>query len=398
MGAMSVQNKAALSVILVSATLTVMSGAIIAPVLNLMTEGLGVDPSRARVLITTHSIFIALASPLYGIVIDKIGPKKPLIFGLMLYGVSGVIGLLSNEYWLVYASRAILGIGAAAIFTSLTILIFDLYREGEERNRLMGWRASSQSGGGVIWPLLGGFLGTLSWHYPFAVYFIGIPLGVLVWLYVPQTRNASSGGGAGHGKSVFRIFRENPMLFAIYGLVFLSSLFLYGIVVFLPQVLDDLGMTSSLSVGLYISGMGLMAGIVGFGYAKLRARLTYKPIVVIALGLWAIGFFLLSRATNGVMVGFAVTVFGAGQGMIMPTAQLWTGELVASSIRGRITSYLGSFGLGGQFLSPIILSPVEASFGRPTMFLTITVTSLIVGTMFLLLMKQPAKVGPSGTR
>ncbi len=391
---MTVHNKGALWVILISATLAVMSGAIIAPVLNLMTGGLGVDPSQGRVLITTHSIFIALASPFYGIVIDRIGPKKPLIFGLMLYGVSGAAGLASNDYWVVLGSRAVLGIGAAAIFTSLTILIFNLYKEAGERNRMMGWRAASQSGGGVVWPLLGGFLGTLSWHYPFAVYFIGIPLGLLVWLYVPDTHVAPAGPARGRDTTVFRIFRENPILFGVYGLVFLSSMFLYGIVVFLPQLLSDLGMTSSFSVGLYISGMGLTAGIISFSYGKIRTRLTYKTIVIIALALWMVGFFVLNRASNGVLVAVSVVVFGAGQGMVMPTAQLWTGELVAPSIRGRITSYLGSFGLGGQFLSPIILSPVEASFGLPVVFLSIAVTSAVVAVVFLGLVKSPSAPVP----
>ena len=76
---MKTYSKAALWIILASATLTVMAGAVIAPVLNLMGEGLGVSQSSARILITTHSIFVALFSPLFGVLIDRVGPKKPLI-------------------------------------------------------------------------------------------------------------------------------------------------------------------------------------------------------------------------------------------------------------------------------------------------------------------------------
>ncbi|MEE4365140.1 MAG: hypothetical protein V2J08_14480 [Desulfotignum sp.] len=42
----------------------------------------------------------------------------------------------------------------------------------------MGWRGSAQSPGGTIWPFLGGALGALSWHLPFAVYLVGIPIGI----------------------------------------------------------------------------------------------------------------------------------------------------------------------------------------------------------------------------
>ena len=44
------------------------------------------------------------------------------------------------------------------------------------------------------------------------------------------------------------------------------------------------------------------------------------------------------------------------------------GELVPASFRGRITSYLATFGYIGQFLSPIILSPVASSLGLNAFF------------------------------
>ena len=70
-----------------SASLTIMAGAIIAPVLIPMGEGLGANPSSARLIITTHGIFIALFSPLSGILIDRFGAKKPFVFGLIIYGI-----------------------------------------------------------------------------------------------------------------------------------------------------------------------------------------------------------------------------------------------------------------------------------------------------------------------
>lgn len=47
---MTTYGKATIWVILASATVTVMGGAIIAPVLNLMTGGLGVDPGAPIIL------------------------------------------------------------------------------------------------------------------------------------------------------------------------------------------------------------------------------------------------------------------------------------------------------------------------------------------------------------
>jgi MFS transporter, ACDE family, multidrug resistance protein len=66
-----------LSVILSSATLTIMAGSIIAPVLNLMRDGLGVTSSSVGLIITTHGLFMALFSPLMGSIIDRKGARRP---------------------------------------------------------------------------------------------------------------------------------------------------------------------------------------------------------------------------------------------------------------------------------------------------------------------------------
>jgi ACDE family multidrug resistance protein len=385
---MTTDKKSTLFVLLASATLTVMAGAIISPILNPMTEGLGVDPAMARIIITTHSIFVAFSSPFFGVLIDRIGPKQPLTLGLLLYGISGGAGLFINNYWLLLCSRALLGIGTAAIFTSITLLIFDLYEQGTKRNKIMSWRASSQSVGGVIWPLLGGFVGTFSWHFPFGVYFVGIPASLLVLLYIPQVKRDLSVPTADKEKTVLRLLRENPTLFLTYGLSFLNMVLLYAYIVFLPTVLKQLGVVSTFYVGIFISTIGIMAGISAPMYTRIRTKLSYKSIVAMSFTLWAASFIILSQASTTWYVLLSIALFGIGQGILMPAVQLWAGEMVPASFRGRITSYLGTFGLVGQFLSPIILSQMEASLGLNSVFLAVGITCAVLLVLFLTLFRE----------
>jgi ACDE family multidrug resistance protein len=385
---MTTYKKPTLFVILASATLTVMAGAVISPILNPMTEGLGVDPGMARVIITTHSIFIAFSSPFFGVLIDRIGPKQPFTLGLVLYGISGGAGLFINNYWLLLCSRALLGIGTAAIFTSITLLIFDLYEQGTKRNKIMSWRASSQSVGGIIWPLLGGFVGTFSWHFPFGVYFVSIPVSLLVLLYIPQVKRDLSIPTADKEKTVLGLLRENPTLFVTYGLSFLNMVLLYAFVVFLPSILKQLGVVSTFYVGLFISTIGIVAGISAPMYAMIRAKLSYKSIVAMSFTLWAASFIILSQASTTWFVLLSIALFGIGQGILMPAVQLWAGEMVPASFRGRITSYLGTFGLVGQFLSPIILSQMESPLGLNSVFLVVGITCAVLLVLFLTLFRE----------
>src|SRR4030042_4851379 len=112
-------DRAKLGTILASATLTVMAGSIIAPVLNPMIAELGVPASATRLIITTHGIVIAILSPIVGIIIDKIVIRKPFIAVLLLYAVAGGAGFFISDYWLLISSRILFGAGVAAIFTSV---------------------------------------------------------------------------------------------------------------------------------------------------------------------------------------------------------------------------------------------------------------------------------------
>lgn len=115
---------------------------------------------------------------------------------------------------------------------------------------------------------------------------------------------------------------------------------------------------------------------------------TLELTISIVLLLWAIGFAILPQAPTTWFVGISVAFFGTGQGMLKPTTQLWVGELVPTSLRGRITSYLGSFGLLGQFLSPIILNPIASLPGLDVVFLVTGLTCGLLLLMFIVIFRQ----------
>jgi MFS family permease len=380
---MAVSKKFSLAVIFTSATLTIMAGSIIAPVLNLMRDNLGVAPASVGLIITTHGLFMALFSPLMGSIIDHKGARRPYIAALICYGLAGGSGLLIDSFWVLLVSRACLGIALAGIFAGINVLILNMY-DGIERDRVMGWRGSAQSFGGVIWPLIGGTLGSFSWRFPFAVYMLAIPIGLLAMAAVSEPAIRHWSGPESHGgMSVFKVFRGSPVLFIIYGLIFFGNLLLYSIVIFLPQLLESFGTTSTIRIGLFITAMTASAGVTAFIYGKIRSRLTYRLIVTVAVALWAVAFITLSRASGSRIIAMAVALFGVSQGLMMPTVMVWIGAVVPPSFRGRFSSYLGTFGFIGQFLSPIVFAPVFMLAGLKGVF---TVGAGIGAAWFLLLL------------
>jgi len=55
---MKISNRFTLRVILASAILTVMAGSMLALVVNLVRDDLGVDPASTGLIITTHALFV----------------------------------------------------------------------------------------------------------------------------------------------------------------------------------------------------------------------------------------------------------------------------------------------------------------------------------------------------
>ncbi len=386
---MAGSNKLFLTIIFASATLTIMAGSIIAPTLNLMRDGLGVAPSRVGLIITTHGLFMALFSPLMGSLIDRNGVRKTFIAALFLYGAAGGAGLLIDSFWVFLTSRACLGIGLAGVFTGINVLILNNY-EGIERDKIMGWRGSAQSFGGIIWPLLGGALGSISWRLPFAVYMVAIPLGLLAIAAVPEPSvNLQENPERQSSQSILQILREKPILLIIYGLIFFGSLLLYSIVVFLPQLLEGYGITSTFRIGLFIVAMTGSGALTAFVYGKIRRRFSYERIVTMVAALWILAFTVISQASASHSIVIGVALFGVSQGLLMPTVMVWVGAVVPPSFRGRFSSYLGTFGFIGQFLSPLVFAPIFIKAGFEGVFFS----GAGVGAVWLVLLSAIAVKG-----
>jgi MFS family permease len=85
--------------LLLVSTLTVMSGATIAPSLPAMREYFADVPNAdylVRLALTLPALLIALGAPAVGVIIDRLGRKPLLLIALILYGLAGSSGLILN--------------------------------------------------------------------------------------------------------------------------------------------------------------------------------------------------------------------------------------------------------------------------------------------------------------
>ena len=113
-------------------------------------------------------VFAGLLLPL-GALGDRIGRKKTLSAGLVIFGAASVAAALSDSTTAMIASRAVMGIGGALIMPSTLSIVTDVFPE-EERGKAIGVWAGMAAIGIGLGPLIGGALVEYaSWQWVFIV-------------------------------------------------------------------------------------------------------------------------------------------------------------------------------------------------------------------------------------
>jgi MFS family permease len=228
---------------------------------------------------------------------------------------------------------------------------------------------------------------------PFAVYLVAIPMGIIAAIGIPGGATRPMQTVPEEKTTVFRIFRNQPVIFIICSLMFYINFHLYAIIIYLPQVLETYGITNAFKLSLFITVITATAGIISFFYWRFRARLSFRAMVTFAVAIDAAAYLLMSSTTQIPLIAIAVSIFGIGMAFIIPTCMLWIGNLVPPSFRGRFTSYLLMTAFVAQFAAPILFAPVAAGFGLRAVFFTGTCSSLLwlaVLIFFRKLMDSPS--------
>lgn len=101
---------------------------------------------------------------------DRVGRKKMLLAGLLVFGIGSILVVFADTPEQVIAIRAFLGVGGAMIMPVTISMIRSIFIDSKERAVAVAAWAAVSSVGMAAGPLIGGFLlEHLSWHSAFLV-------------------------------------------------------------------------------------------------------------------------------------------------------------------------------------------------------------------------------------
>ncbi|MFD3582969.1 MFS transporter [Streptomyces sp. NPDC058683] len=309
---------------------------------------------------------------------DILGRRRVFMTGILLFTFASLLGGLAQEPWQLLAARALQGMGGAIASPTSLALITTTFPEGPERNRAFGVFAAVSAGGGAIGLLAGGMLTDwLDWRW---VFFVNVPIGLLIVALTPQYINESE-RHPGRFDIAGALTSTLGMVSLVYGFIRASeegwrdalTLGSFGAAVVLllafvfietraKEPITPLRMFADRNrSGTYVIMLSLAAAMFGMffyivlfvqnvlGYSPIRAGLAFLPVTVaIAAGAGLSQRFLPALGPKPfMMTGSALVVVGlTWQTFIKPDSSYLGGVLGPMLIFG--------FGMGLNFVTATV--------------------------------------------
>ncbi len=139
---------------------------------------LGASGNELLWIIDIYSLVMAGMVLPMGALGDRIGFKRLLMIGSVLFGLSSLAAAFAPSAGWLIAARASLAIGAAMIIPATLAGIRTLFIDVRHRNIALGVWAAVGSGGAAFGPLIGGML--LEHFYWGSVFLINVPIVLIV--------------------------------------------------------------------------------------------------------------------------------------------------------------------------------------------------------------------------
>ena len=327
---------------------------LIMPVMSLFAEQMdGATPAKIGLAIGIYGMSQAVLQIPFGLVSDKLGRKKVIVFGLLLFGLGSVIAALSNNIEGVILGRAVQGSGAIA--GPVMALLADLTQEVHRTKAMALIGASIGVSFGVAiaaGPVIAGFIGIHGLFWMIAALSI---LAILVIIFiVPKPVKSKKHRDAELVSASFMQVLKNMELFRLnYGIFVLHAILTASFVV-VPLLMRDAGLLPSdhwkAYLPVFVASFAVIVPFVIIAEKKRKMKPVFLGAIVVLI-LSNIGLFQFNTTLLGV-IGF-LWLFFCGFNLLEASLPSLISKTAPGDMRGTAmgiyTTYqfLGA-GIGGS--------------------------------------------------
>jgi DHA2 family multidrug resistance protein-like MFS transporter len=184
-----------LATLVLSLLVVVLDNTILNVALKTIQQDLGATQSELAWSVNAYTLVFAGLLFTYGVLGDRFGRRRALVVGLVVFGVASALSAFSTSPEALIASRALMGVGGAAVMPSTLSIISSVF-EPAERPKAIGIWAGSVGVAVAIGPITGGLLLERFWWG--SVFLVNVPvvlvaLAAILWI-VPESKDPDPQG------------------------------------------------------------------------------------------------------------------------------------------------------------------------------------------------------------
>ena len=340
---------------------------LIAGLLPLMAEDLGVRPSRIGLLIMAFAVGMICGAPVMALATLRLSKRTTLVLALATFAAGHVVAALSGSFELLFAARVLTGVVTGAFWSAATV-VATRAAGPDARTHVLGVIGSGVALATVLGVPLGSLAGDhLGWR---GAFWVLAALAVVAAAVIGRFTPGEETGAAVSVRSELRALRSGR-LWLVLGATILVMGGCMGTFSFISPLLTE---RSGIPLGLVplvfvCFGVGSLIGTNGVG--RFADRRPVATFLACALAAGLVLMLLIPLSANPVTAVIAITLLGVVTMAIPPVATGLTvrlagpaptlaAALTVSAFNGGVAS--GS-SLGGHMLDTSLGETGPATLG-----------------------------------
>ncbi len=330
---------------------------IIIPIMPFYVEQFGAGGTALGSMMAVFSLMQFISSPFWGSMSDRYGRKKIMMIGVLGNALSLLVIGLANQFWVLFAARAVEGLISSATLPTAMAYISDSTTH-EERGGGMGVIGAAMGVGMVLGPGLGGLVAGISLSAPFILASVmSLSSLLMIWFVLPESlpveqRSTTVAKFRGPQLSVIWKALIGPLGFLFF-LAFLVNFALANFEGIFGLYADNRYGYNPGQVGSILMVIGIVSSLVQALLTGPATRRLGEPLVIkLSLAGSAIGFGLMILAVGHVSVLVSVGFFVFANAMLRPAIMSLLSKLSHSG-QGMAMGLNNSFQSLGRVAGPL---------------------------------------------
>ena len=327
-------------------------------------------------VIDAYTLTLAAAVLTAGSIADRIGRRAIFAGGLVIFSLASLTAGLASDATVLNISRAVQGIGGAAMFAVSLALVAQEFAAGRERATAMGVYGAVIGAAVAVGPLVGGIVtDALGWRW---VFFLNVPIGIAALAVTFARLRESRDPNATRVDWLGLVTFSSALFLLVLGLLrgnddgwgsttivsmFAGSAVMLGAFAAVERRVAEpmlpLGLFRSRAfTGVQLAAFAVSASLFALflyltlylqnylGYSPLQAGLRYLPITLVPLLVAPLAVALMGRLQARVLMAISLVAVGAG-------LLLMSGLTASSGWTALLPGFVVA-GIGVGLLNPVI--------------------------------------------